>query len=157
MAQKLLRKITASLRRHTEKKGDIVIERVSLRHGSIDILYFILGFFTHCYGATLAVLFFMNSAGQFPLAVSFADTLQELYLGGLGVYVVLKEIRKRYHREQSKHWGEYFVGAWISFFVASTTVVLISPDYHFDALYKLIVTNSLATVVIYIGGLFNRP
>lgn len=123
----------------------------------VDALYFSIGAFTHFYGAALAFLFLFRAALSWPLLVGALDALQEPYLGGLGVYVILKEIRKRRHREPSKHYGEFFVAMWLILLVASTITVFFSPQYHFDETYKLIITNSLATVVIYIGGMVNRP
>lgn len=123
----------------------------------VDALYFIIGAFTHFYGAALAFLFLFRAALSLPLLVSALDALQEPYLGGLGVYVILKEIRKRHHQEPSKHYGEFFVAMWLVLLAASTLMVFFSRAYYFDGVYKLIIANSLATLVIYVGGLINRP
>lgn len=133
------------------------MDRLATRHRAIDTLYFIIGAFTHFYGAVLAFLFLFRAALSWPLLVGALDALQEPYLGGLGVYVILKEIRKRHHHESSKHYGEFFVAMWFILLAASTLMVFFSSQYHFDEIYKLIITNSLATLIIYIGGLINRP
>lgn len=133
------------------------MERLTMRHRAIDAFYFIIGALTHFYGGTLTLLFFFRTASSWPVLVGLLDALQEPYLGGLGVYVILKEIRKRYHHEQSKHYGEFFVAMWLVLLVVSTLLVFFSPAYRFDDVYKLIITNSLATLAIYVGGLINRP
>lgn len=135
----------------------LTIERVRLRHGVVDFLYLILGLFTHMYGACLTILFFSGRGAEFPIFVTILDTFQEVYLGSLGVYVILKEVRKRYHKEQSRHLGEYFVAAWAMLFFSATLTVFISPQYGFDEVYKLIVINSLATLIIYLGSLISKP
>lgn len=123
----------------------------------VDALYFIIGTLTHFYGAALAFLFFFRAASLWPLLVGILDALQGPYLGGLGVYVILKEIRKRRHYEPSKHWGEWFVAMWLALLAVSSIMVFFSAEYTFDATYKLIIANSLATLAIYVGGLINRP
>lgn len=140
------------------EEGDAEISpRVALRHGALDWLYFWLGVFTHLYGATTAALFFFRAEALWPTLVGLLDAFQEPYLGGLGVYVVLKEIEKRRHGAESRHYGEYFVTAWMGLLFLATLFVVFSPEYHFDLVYRLIITNSLATLVIYIGGLIHRP
>ena len=139
-----------------EKEGDEILDHVALRHWSVDALYFALGAFTHVYGITLTILFFSQAGGDYPIFVSILDAFQEPYLGGLGVYVVLKEVRKRYHQDQSQHHGEFFVAAWFLLMAISTLSILSLPAYHFDAVYKMILTNGLATFIIYLGGVIHR-
>lgn len=131
-----------------------LLQRIS---NGADALYFIIGGLTHFYGVTLALLFFFRASLSWPLLVGILDALQGPYLGGLGVYVILKEIRKRRHQEPSKHWGEWFVAMWLVLLGVSSALVFFSAAYAFDITYKLIIANSLATLVIYIGGLINRP
>lgn len=134
-----------------------IIHRLTARHGAIDALYFAIGGLTHFYGVALALLFLFRTASHWPLLFGILDALREPYIGGLGVYVILKEIRKRYHHEPSKHWGEFFVAMWLLLLGISTLMVFFSRAYSFDGVYKLIIANSLATLVIYVGGLINRP
>lgn len=146
------------LKKPGEENGNNDISgRIGLRRGAVDWLYYFLGVFTNLYGVALTLLFFLQRGGEFLVFVRALDALQEPYLGGLGVYVILKEIRKRRRREPSRHRGEYFVILWAALLVLSSALVLVSPQYHFDDVYRLIVTNSLATLIIYVGGLLNRP
>lgn len=131
-----------------------LLQRIS---NGADALYFVIGGLTHFYGAALAFLFFFRASLSWPLLVGILDALQGPYLGGLGVYVILKEIRKRRHLMPSKHWGEWFVAMWLVLLGVSSVLVFFSAEYEFDITYKLIIANSLATFVIYIGGLINRP
>lgn len=133
------------------------MDRFATNHRAIDALYFIIGALTHFYGVALAFLFLFRAALSWPLLVGALDALQGPYLGGLGVYVILKEIRKRHHHEPSKHYGEFFVAMWLILLTVSTLMVFFSRAYYFDGVYKLIIANSLATLLIYIGGLINRP
>lgn len=140
------------------EEGDVAAENhVTLRHYAIDWLYLWLGLFTHLYGISVTILFFAQAADKWPKFVGFLMALQEPYLGALGVYVVLKEIRKRHHHLDSRHFGELFVFLWMLLLLSSSLFVLILPEYHFDSLYRLIITNSLATLIIYIGGILHRP
>ncbi len=148
-----------SILKHPGEKRDAheIENHVALRHGALDILYFLLGFFTNVYGITITVIFFARAAHMIPILVGTLDAFQEPYLGALAVYVVLKEIRKRRHGLESRHFGEMFVVFWLLLLFASTLMVLFSDSYRFDEVYKLIITNSLAAFIIYIGGLINRP
>lgn len=122
----------------------------------IDWLFVGLGGFTHLYGVTLSLLFLLRAGGQSVVLDGMVDALQEPYLGGLGIYVVLKELRKRTSRIKSRHLGEYFVAAWLGLLALATALVFFSPDYRFDAIYRIIVTNSLATGLIYLGGVIAK-
>lgn len=146
------------LKRPAENVGaDEVENNIALRRGAIDVLYFLLGFFTNIYGLTITVIFFARSTNVMPILVQALDAFQEPYLGALAVYVVLKEIRKRRHGLGGKHFGEVFVVFWLFLLFASTLMVWFSGSYRFDEVYKLIVTNSLAAFIFYVGGLINRP
>lgn len=149
---------TSIFKRPGEKEDAYGLENnVALRHSAIDVLYFLLGFFTNIYGLTITVIFFARATHMIPVLVQTLDAFQEPYLGALGVYVVLKEIRKRRHGLASRHFGEAFVVFWLLLLFVATVTVLFSASYRFDEVYKLIITNSLAALVIYIGGLINRP
>lgn len=145
-------------KRQNEQEDSHEIENgVALRHGAIDILFFLLGFFTNVYGITITVIFFARAGHAAPILVQALKAFQEPYLGALAVYVVLKEIRKRRSRVSSRHFGEVFVFFWMFLLIASSFLVLFFDGYHFDEVYKLIITNSFAAFIVYIGGLINRP
>lgn len=139
------------------EEGDPAFDQVTLRHTTVDALFRWLGWFTHFYGATLTVLFFLRAGSEHPILVKTLEAFSEPYLGALGMYVILKEIRKRHHKGPSRHYGELFVSLWFVLLLVSTMMVIILPSYQFDLVYKLIVMNGLATLVIYIGGLIHRP
>lgn len=148
-----------SILKHPNEQEDSheIENRVALRHGAIDVLYFLLGFFTNVYGVTITVIFFGGFADTAPVLVQLLSAFQEPYLGGLAVYVVLKEIRKRRNRAPSRHYGELFVFFWMFLLITSTFSILFFDGYYFDETYKLIITNAFAAFVVYIGGLINRP
>lgn len=124
---------------------------------AVDILFFMLSVFTHLYGLALVLIFFTRSTLYWPNFVSILNALEEPYVAALGVYVVLKEIRKMEHKLSSRHYGELFVGAWFLLLVVSTLTIIASPYYQFDSVYEMIITNSLVTIIIYIGGRVHRP
>ena len=117
-----------------------------------EILYFLLATITYLYLALSIVTFFFDKYVPqiFPFIIS---TLSEPYLGVLGVYVVVKEINKRRGKMAPKHWGELFVGLWFMFFITATLLTIFSEHYYTNAIYKTIVTNSLAALIIRIGTL----
>lgn len=128
------------------------------RKHAIDQLYFWLGVFTNLYLIVIAVEFFSNLYFRYPQLEILLDALSEPYLGSLAVYTVLKEIRKRRPGGLvSLHRGEWFVAAWLVLLVLTTVAVIFSKGYYFDLMYKLVLTNSLASLMIYIGSRINRP
>lgn len=127
-----------------------------LKKEAIDWLYILLWVFTYLYLGALAIFFFANLKGTIPVLFVFLDALQEPYLGALGVYVVLKEIRKRRYSHPSRYLGEVFVIFWFLLLAFSTIAVWIGA-HTFDAAYKIIFTNSLAALIIFIGSRINKP
>lgn len=124
----------------------------------IDQLYFWLGIFTNLYLMVIAAEFFSNLRFGYPQLEILLDALSEPYLGSLAVYTVLKEIRKRRAGGRvSLHRGEWFVAAWLILLVITTAAVIFAQSYYFDLTYKLILTNSLASLMIYIGSRINKP
>lgn len=123
---------------------------------ALSVLYGSLGAFTHFYGASLALLFFTQSHEFYSVFVNVLDAFEEPYLGSLGIYVVLKEISKRSGASERRRRGEYFVLGWGILLIASTAYVLFSSAYEFTPVYKLILTNGIATVMIYIGSVIHR-
>lgn len=128
-----------------------------LRREAIDWLFVGLGAFTHIYLVFLAIFFFGRLAGDLPQLFQILDALQEPYLGALGIYVILKEMRKRRRKYPSRYLGELFVAFWAVILVLSTLLVFFSPYYSFDQIYRIILTNGLVVLLIYIGGFLNKP
>jgi len=122
---------------------------------ALSVLYASLGAFTHFYGASLALLFFTKSHALYPVFINVLDAFEEPYLGSLGIYVVLKEISKRSGAGGRTRHGEYFVLAWGLLLIASTAYTVFLPAYEFNLVYKLILTNGIATIMIYIGSVIH--
>lgn len=139
-----------------EEFDEVMCEEM-LRREAVDWLYRILGIFTYFYLAVLAVFFFFGLERIYPVIFIFLDALQEPYLGALGVYVLLKEIRKRRHAYPSRYFGELFVVLWVAVLSLATFAILVSEGFYFDAVYRIIFTNSVAAVIIFIGSIINRP
>lgn len=118
----------------------------------IDILYVFLSIFTYLYlAATIYVFFFQKSA---PHALAeIIETLSEPYLGALGVYVVVKEIERRRGKKVTRRWGELFTVIWFFFFISATALTYVSENYEVGGIYKTVVTNALASLIIRIGTL----
>ena len=83
--------------------GDRIREAIAGK--AVDWLYVVLAAFTYVYFFALAALFFTRRGGYFLVATRLLDALAEPYLGMVGVYTVLKEIRKRRFVMESKHAG----------------------------------------------------
>lgn len=124
---------------------------------SLERMYFWLGYFTSFYLILSAVEFFANLHLVYPAVEHALDALSEPYLGGLAVYVILKEIRKKRRDLPSLHRGERFVAAWLTLFAATSLAVVLSEFYRFDVAYRLIVSNSLASFMVYLGSRLHRP
>lgn len=128
-----------------------------LRREATDWLYYLLGASTYIYLLLLAVLFFAHTAGSLSKLLLFLNGLQNPYLGALGIYVVLKEIRKHRRKYPSKYLGELFVALWFVLLVVFTIVIWVSPRYDFDEVYNLTLNNSLVVGLIYLGAFINKP
>lgn len=127
-----------------------------LRREATDWLYYLLGASTYIYLALLTVMFFGGLASQWPRVWLLLDGLQNPYLGALGIYVILKEVRKRRRKYPSKYLGELFVVLWLTLLVTTTITVLISPRYGFGEVYNLILNNSLVIGLIYLGAFIHK-
>ncbi len=139
-----------------EEFDEIICEEM-LKKEAVDWLFWILGVFTYLYLAALAFAFFQHLEEGPSLLFFLLDALQEPYLGAVGVYVILKEIRKRRRSHPSLYLGEIFVLLWLVLFLVAALTALFSPNYRIDASFKIILVNSLAVAVIYIGSIINRP
>ncbi len=129
----------------------------ALAESAVDLLYYTLGFFSSIYFLTGVYLFFLDAGVYNGLFIKIFDSLSEPYLGSVGIYVILKEVRKRQSKTKSKHLGEYFVFSWLILFAVAVGFVWISPNYHFDEIMGAITTITLALTVIYTGGLIHKP
>lgn len=116
----------------------------------LDMLYYGLTIFTFSYLAFVVWAFFDQN--NIPIVVTRAvDALAEPYLGTLGVYLVVKEIRQRLGKKTHKHFADLIVAAWLILMLASSLLTVFSASYHFNIVYRHIVTNSLAALIIRIG------
>lgn len=132
------------------------LKRIFITH-AIDWLYLALGFFTFFYYWSIVFLFFSGRGGYYFISTKLLGALSEPYLGAVGIYVILKEIRKRKIARESRHYGEIYVWFWVILLIASSSLVLFTKNFHFDSIMRLIITNSLASLVIYIAGKIHRP
>lgn len=124
----------------------------------IDRLYRWLGFFTNLYLVLITVEFFAVLHLRYPAFELSLDAFAEPYLGALAVYTVFKELRKRRMEvPTSLHRGEWFVVSWLILLVLTTVAVAATERYRFDASYKLIISTSLASLMIYLGSRLHRP
>ena len=125
---------------------------------AIDRLYLFLSIFTDVYLIAIVLEFFWNEHRAHPTFELLLDALSQPYLGALAVYVVLKEVRKRRTGETfSLHHGERYVVLWLLLFVATTVAVVTAERYAFDVAYGLIIGNSFAALMIYLGARIHKP
>lgn len=118
----------------------------------IDILYKVLSITTYLYiTASIIVFFFQHSIPK--ILPYMIEALSEPYLGTLGVYVVIKEMERRRGRVIQRKWGELFAIIWFGFFIVASFFTFSYDNYPVGTLYKSIVTNALAAVIIRIGTL----
>lgn len=128
-----------------------------LAESAVDFLYYIIGLFTTIYFLSAVYLFFFENSGYHELFVRVFDALSEPYLGSVGIYVILKEIRKRNLKTKSRHFGEYFVLAWTLLLLTAGAFIFHTEVFVFDDLMASILTISMALIVIYTGGLVHKP
>ena len=129
----------------------MIIDRIRL-----DRLYLLLGRFTSLYLLAIAVGFFSDLHVRYHIFDQIIEALTEPYIAALGIYVVLKEIRRSQHDRLSFHWGEFFVLAWLLLLVISTCAILFSNLYQFGGTYRAIFSVSITSLIIYIGSRFSR-
>lgn len=116
----------------------------------VDFLYLFLSIFTYLYLGLTILTFFFES--YIPRSFSITvETLSEPYLGALGIYVVVKEIEHRRGRHIAYRWGDLFAALWMIFLIIATILTYVSEHYHVSIIYKTIVTNALAALIIRIG------
>ena len=125
-----------------------------LKKHSFELIYSFFGFITHSYLFVILILFFFQTYSTKSF-INLVDSLSEPYLGIIGIYLVLKEISIRTGRQKPHRvWGESFVAVWVMLLFLSSFLTFVSESYHVDEVYRLIVTNSLASLIIRMGTLF---
>lgn len=122
--------------------------------GIIDLFYFFLATFTYLFLFFTAATFFLDWGTHYPLFVELIDAFSEPYLGFVGIYVILKEFRKRRQKIQSRHFGEAFVLAWIVLLILAVLFTVVSPRFSYNEVLRLIIINSLAVALLYIGSFY---
>lgn len=118
----------------------------------IDFLYLALSLFTYLYLSVSVFVFFFNSASPKILRY-LVEATSEPYLGALAIYLIVKELEHRRSQPTHRRHGEFFVSVWFVFFVCATILTLFSEQYQLDGIYKTIVTNSFAAVIIHAATL----
>lgn len=121
----------------------------------VDTLHAFLTITTYAYLAASVAVFFFQKILSLPL-IALISAFSEPYLGALGLYLVVNEIRRRRGKNTHPHLGTIFVGAWLILLAVSTLFVYFDTTYHFNRLYQTIVTNSFATVIIRLGTIISR-
>ena len=160
-----------SLKKHSKKLFyTIIMERIRepmvfdqdkfeamLRREAVDWLFVGLSTFTHIYLAMLAIVYFFRLSGILPELASSLEVLQNPYFAALGIYAVLKEMRKRGRDYPSRYWGELFVALWVLLAFISTILAFFVSGYGFDQVYKVILVNGVVVALVYIGATINKP
>jgi len=124
---------------------------------AVDALFFFLGVFTYIYLFAVAFLYLSGVSSFDSVASKIIKALAEPYLGAVGIYTILKETRKRRYALSSRHWGEFFVLAWLGLLALCSMLTVIFPFYTFTRTLELIITLSLSIGIIYIGSAVHRP
>lgn len=124
--------------------------RQYLYENFLFILSRVLTFFTYGY-LTLAIVAFFFENDVPPLLPYLVDIFAEPYLGVLGIYVVIREVKKRRGIAVLKLWGELFAALWVIFCISASLALYFSAHYHTGEIYKTIVTTTFAALIIRIG------
>ena len=123
----------------------------------LDVLFFFLGIFTYFYLFSLSWLYFGRSWDEYKVLAFFVNALSEPYLGAVAMYTILKEYRKKSGRLEHLHKGEFFVICWAIFLVLALLLTIFSDQYVLGTPLKVIMTNGVAVVLIYIGSVVHKP
>lgn len=119
----------------------------------VDFLFVSLSIFAYLYLFLAIITFFFEDQAPKYLP-DIIETLAEPYLGAIGIYIVVKEIERRRGKNiRSMRKGDIFTLIWFIFFVSASFLTYFSESYHWGSLYKTIVTNALAAIIIRIGAL----
>jgi hypothetical protein len=123
----------------------------------LRIFYFILSLFTYFFIIVLGVLYFGRLwEAHYDLAF-IVSAMSEPYMGALAIYTILKEHRKKTYKAGSFHKGEIFVGIWVTMLVVAILLTALSDNYTIGEPLRILISNSTAVILIYIGGLIHRP
>lgn len=121
----------------------------------VDTLHHILVVATYAYLASnFTVFFFQKSLSN--TFISLVETFSEPYLGALGIYIVVNEIRRRRGKNVYTHFSTIFAACWMALLLISSVLVYTADTYHFNAVYRTIVTNSFAAFIIRLGTILGR-
>jgi hypothetical protein len=115
----------------------------------LDILYGTIRFFAYAYLFAIIISFFSQNHRSFY--ISTLDALSSPYMGAIGIYFVLKEALLRNGKNIPRNAGETFFILWSLLLLISTMLVFLSPHFHANAIYNLILKNSLAAILFRIG------
>lgn len=129
----------------------------ALAKETLDLFYFLLASFTYLYLIFSAAVFFLRLGQIDPVWAELVDVFSEPYLGSVGIYVILKEVRKRRRGFISQHAGEIFVALWLMLLVVSSLLVLFSPHFSYTLAHRTIIVNSVVVLLIYLGSVISKP
>lgn len=136
----------------TQKLSDVLcrVSNICTKEDLLDLIYFWLNIFAYGYLLLIIVVFFFQP--HIPkFIISIVGTLSEPYLGALGIYFVLKEVMRARGFHISNRTGEVFFVTWVVLLIVSSALTYFSQTFHFDRVYNLIITDSLAALIIRIG------
>ena len=123
---------------------------------AVDLVYLFLGLFTYIYLFAAFIIYF-GSYEVNSIFVKTFETLAEPYLGGVAIYVVLKESRKRLRRLGSRHRGENFVLLWAFLITLSIFAASVFEQYTYNGVLSTIIKDGLAVILIYAGSIIHKP
>lgn len=125
--------------------------RVFVRDHAFAILYYGLGVVAYGYLFVVVGIFFLQN--ELPkIYPKILDSFSDPYLGILGIFVLVQEMKRRQDPKPRRVWHEIFTVIWIAFLALSSLLTLMSQSYHFDIVYRVIITNSLAAAIIRAGA-----
>ncbi len=121
----------------------------------VDTLHHVLVVATYAYLLTNIVVFFFQQS--LPSVASWLlAAFSEPYLGALGIYIVVNEIRRRRGRKVYMRLGSVATIIWFALLVTSSLLVYFGDTYHLNTVYRTTVTNSFAAFIIRIGTVLGR-
>lgn len=121
----------------------------------VDTLHHVLVVATYAYLiSNFAIFFFQKLLSQ--TFISLVETFSEPYLGALGIYIVVNEVRRRRGKNVHPYFSTIFATSWMFLLLVSTALVYFADTYHFNAVYRTIVTNSFAAFIIRLGTILGR-
>jgi hypothetical protein len=121
------------------------------------LFYFLLSFFSYFFIITLSVLYFGSLWEEYPRLAFVVSAMSEPYMGALAIYTILKEYRKKTFQFGGMHRGEVFVIIWALMLVSAVALTMFTDRYMIGEPLRILISNSTAVILIYIGGLIHRP